>query len=157
MKPGAKNAPSAAASAVQPEFPDPVPPLSTGNALALSHAFSLPLPSFAGQPVEGEIRSVPFEGKTALLVTMNYPSFTLSCVQPALASSLLLKPGLTPTSIRIDNQDGFLILSMPAVYLKGKNAHCFYFSDDTAAYTLYTAQEDLTSLVSFASGLRWVF
>ena len=155
VKPGAKESPAAQASAVEAEFPDPVPFLSTGNPLALSHAFSQPVPTAFGQAFQGEIRSVPYEGKSAVLVTMEYPSFTLSCVQPALASPLLLKPGLTPASVRIDNQDGFLILSMPAIYLKCENAHCFFFSDDSAAYALYTDQADLSMLVSFASLLRW--
>ena len=155
VKPGANDSPASHASAVQAEFPEPVPALSIGNALALSHAVSLPVPAVSGQPFQGDIRSVPFEGKTALLVTMRYPSFTLSCVQPALASPLLLRPGLTPASVRIDNQDGFSILSMPAIYLKGETAHCFFFSDDSAAYALYTDQTDLSSLVAFASMLKW--
>ena len=155
VKPGAKESPAAHASAVEAEFPEPVPFLSTGNPLALSRAFSMPVPAAFGQTFEGEIRSVPFEGNTAVMVTMRYPSFTISCVQPALASPLLLKPGLTPASVRIDNQDGFSILSMPAMYLKGENAHCFFFSDDSAAYALYTDQADLSMLVSFASLLRW--
>ena len=156
VKPGAKNSAVTSASAVQAEFPDPVPSLSTGNALALAQAFSHPIPAFQGQAFQGEIRSVAFEGKTALMVTMDYPSFTLTCVQPALASPLLLKSGLTPASVRIDDQDGFSILSMPAIYLKGENAHCFCFSDDSAAYALYTDRTDLSSLVTFASSLRWV-
>ena len=156
VKPGAKTSPASAASAVQAEFPDPVPSLSTGNAGALSHLFSLPLPVVPGQAFEGEIRSVSFEGKTALLVTMDYPDFTVSCVQPALASPLLLSPGLTPASVRIDDHDGFSILSMRSIYLKGENKHCFCFSDDSAAYAVTTDRTDLSSLVAFASGLRWV-
>ena len=156
VKPGAKTSPASAASAVQAEFPDPVPSLSTGNARALSQLFSLPLPAAPGQTFEGEIRSVPYEGNTALLVTMEYPAFTVSCVQPALASPLLLSPGLTPASVRIDDRDGFSILSMPSIYLKGENRHCFCFSDDSAAYAVYTDRTDLSNLVAFASALRWV-
>ena len=155
-KPGAKNSAVSASAAVQAEFPEPVPSLVTGNALALAHAFSHPVPASSSQAFQGEIRSVPFEGKTALMVTMDYPFCTLTCVQPALASPLLLKNGLTPASVRIDDRDGFSILSMPAIYLKGENAHCFCFSDDSAAYALYTDRTDLSSLVNFASGLRWV-
>ena len=154
VKPGSKTAPAAAL--VQADFPDPVSPLSTGNAQALARAFSHPLPSLPNQSFQGEIRSVPFEGKTALMVTLRYPAFTLTCVQPALAAPLLLEDGLTPTSVRIDNQDGFSVLSMPAMYLKSNTAHCFYFSDESAAYTLYTDQTDLSTLVYFASALRWV-
>ena len=154
VKPGTKDAPAAAA--VQADFPDPVSPLSTGNAQALARAFSHPLPALPSQSFQGEIRSVPFEGKNALMVTLQYPAFTLTCVQPALAAPLLLKEGLTPTSVRIDNTDGFSVLSMPAIYLKSDTAHCFYFSDESAAYALYTDQTDLSTLVYFASALRWV-
>ncbi len=155
VKPGSKNAPASAPS-VQAEFPDPVSPLSSGNAQALSRAFSHPLPVYPDHPFDGNIRSVPFEGKNALLATLVYPSFTISCVQPAPAAPLLLRDRLAPASVRIDNQDGFSILSMPAIYMKGENAHCFFFSDESAAYTLYTDQTDLSSLVTFASRLRWV-
>lgn len=155
VKPGAKDSPVSAPS-VQAEFPDPVPPLVSGNAQALSRAFSHPLPFFSGYSFEGEVRTVPFEGNSALMATLSYPSFTVVCVQPALAAPLLLRDSLTPASVTVDNQSGFSILSMPAVYMKGGHTHYFFFSDDSAAYAVYTDQADLSSLVTFASSLRWV-
>ena len=154
VRPGAETTP--APSKVLADFPEPVSYLSTGNAQALSRAFSHPLPVLPSQTMNGEIRSVSFEENSALMVTLRYSAFTLTCVQPALAAPLLFSSTLTPASVRIDDRDGFSILSMPAIYLKNEQAHCFYFSDDSAAYTLYSDQTDLSTLVYFASNLKWV-
>ena len=155
VRPG-KTDPAASQSAVQADFPPYTQPRSTSDARALARYFSHPLPVFTAQGFQGEIHSVPFEGENALTVTMTYPLFSLTCVQPALAAPLLINDRLTPASVRTENQSVFSILSMPAIYLTGGHAHAFYFSDDSAAYLLYTDQMELTDLAHIASLLSWV-
>lgn len=156
VKPPFDLSQSAAYTAVEPDFPEKQPPVLSDNATALARAFSHPLPALPGQACEGEVRSVSFEGNNALLTTIQYDSFSLTCVQPALAAPLLLRLPLQPATVQTDDASSFSILSMPAVYLYGGRAHCFYFSDDSAAYALFSDTLDLSSLAIVASSLKWI-
>ncbi len=155
VKPGAKESAASGTVWVDAEYPPPVRAFSAENATALARVFAHPLPVFPQGSFRGNVRSVPFEGNQALVATLTYPSFTMTCGQPALAAPLQLKKELSPTSIRTDNVSGYSILSMPALYATDDRAHCFYFSDDSAAYALYSDELTLTDLSNISTMLRW--
>ena len=154
VRPPADSAGSS--SAVAADFPDYAPDFTSGQPAALARAFSHPLPVLSGESFEGRVSSVPFEGRHALMATLHYGTFTLQCVQPAQAAPLLLNAELSPASVRTDSAAPFSILSMPAIYAYEGSRHIFYFSDDSAAYSLYSDQLDLSGLAYIASCLKWV-
>lgn len=120
-------------------------PGQTADLSALQKAFGAPLPCLPGYPMQGAAANETYNGHHVRKASLQYDGFIITCVQPAFASPLLLHPEL---SLSLETQ--FTVAGLPAALAEGGNALCFYFSTDTAAYSLYAPEASRESFLSLA-------
>ena len=135
---------------------DPVPvtrmqSASTQDARELARLFGAPLPVLPGFTPAGEAGNATHDGEAARVATLRYEGLTITAVRPASAAPLLLR-GEMDVQLRSD----LTVLSLPAVLADRGRAHCLYFSDETAAYSLYAPQAEEEEFLSLLSRLSWV-
>lgn len=121
-------------------------PGQTQNFTALEETFGAPLPKLPGYPMQGQALNKTYNGKAVRMAVQQYEGFTLSAVQPAFASPLLLQPHLS-LSMETDYSAG----GLPAALAEGENEYCFYFSTEEAAYSLHAQNIDRENFLALAA------
>ena len=121
------------------------------DASALARMFESRLPVLNGLTPEGKAVNTSYDGGVARLVTLRYNGVTLAAVQPAAAAPLLLH-GELDVQLRSD----LTVLGLPAVLASKGSAHCLYFSDEAASYTVYAPEADEKTFLSLIPRLSWV-
>ena len=137
------------------EEPEYIQTFQSTDISALARLFEHTLPVLPNAAVSGTISTERFENKNARLLTLRYPQLTLSCVRPSTAASLLLRPGLTLMNLWTDDSHRFDVLSMPAIYAEKDQQRCLWFSDDSAAYSLYTDELSREAFLALSARLSW--
>jgi len=142
-----KNAPAAqeqppAVSRMQSAAMEDIP--------ALAGMFEAPLPMVPGFSCRGEAGNTAYDGGTARIATLTYEGLIISAVQPAAAAPLLLRGDLE-TSL----QSGLTVLGLPAMLASRDNQQCLYFSNETAAYSLYAPSAGQEDFLALAERLVW--
>ena len=121
-------------------------PGQTTDFAALEENFGAPLPKLPGYPMQGQALNVPYNGKSVRKAVQQYEGFTLSAVQPAFASPLLLHPELS-----LSMETDYSVAGLPAALAEGENEYCFYFSTEEAAYSLHAQNMDRKNFLSLAA------
>lgn len=121
-------------------------PGQTQSFSALEETFGAPLPTLPGYPMQGQALNKNYNGKSVRMAVQQYSGFTLSAVQPAFASPLLLQSHLA-LSMETDHS----VAGLPAALAEGENEYCFYFSTDEAAYSLHAAGIDKENFLALAA------
>lgn len=121
-------------------------PGQTKNFTALEETFGAPLPKLPGYPMQGQALNKTYNGKAVRMAVQQYEGFTLSAVQPAFASPLLLHPELS-----LSMETDYSVAGLPAALAEGENEYCFYFSTEEAAYSLHAAGIDKENFLSLAA------
>ncbi len=112
----------------------------------LQETFGAPLPQLPGYPMQGQALNVPYNGKSVRKAVQQYEGFTLSAVQPAFASPLLLHPELS-----LSMETDYSVAGLPAALAEGENEYCFYFSTEEAAYSLHAQNMDRENFLALAA------
>lgn len=120
-------------------------PGQTGDLSALQGAFGAPLPCLPGYAMQGVLTNETYNGRNVRKAVLQYDGFLITCVQPAFASPLLLHKDLS-----LSLETHFTVAGLPAALAEGGNAHCLYFSTDTAAYSLYAPEAGRESFLALA-------
>lgn len=121
-------------------------PGQTQNFTALEETFGAPLPKLPGYPMQGQALNKDYNGKSVRMAVQQYEGFTLSAVQPAFASPLLLHPELS-----LSMETDYSVAGLPAALAEGENEYCFYFSTDEAAYSLHAQNIDRENFLALAA------
>lgn len=137
------------------EEPPYIGTVSSTDPSALARAFDHPFPLLPDSAAQGTVETRRYEGANARLLSLYYPDLTLQCVWPATAAPLLKRDGLTVVSLRSEEMNRFDVLSMPAVYAETEPRRCLYFSDESAAYALYTETLSRDDFLAAARRLKW--
>ena len=140
---------------LEAEEPDVVLTTESADLAQLSRLFDHAFPVMNGMGAYGKVSTQRFEGKNARLLTLDYAQLSISGIWPATAAPLLLKPELTVMSLYTEDRYRFSVLSMPAVYAEKGNERCLYFSDESAAYRLYTSTLDRDAFLNLSQRLQW--
>ena len=146
---------SGAARLMEAEEPDVIRTVESADPAQLARLFEHACPMLPEAGVYGTVSTQRLEGRNARLLTLEYAQMTLSCVRPATAAPLLLRPGLTVMSLYTEDRYRFSVLSMPAVYAEKGNERCLYFSDESAAYRLYTDSLGRDEFLNLSQRLQW--
>ena len=140
---------------MEAEEPDVVLTTRSADLSQLARLFDHAFPVLPDAGVYGTIGTERLEGKNARLLVLDYAQAELSCILPTTAAPLLLKPGLTVMSLYTEDRYRFSVLSMPAVYAEKGNERCLYFSDESAAYRLYTDSLGRDEFLNLSQRLQW--
>ena len=146
---------SGATRLTEAEEPDVVRTLESADLSQLSRLFDHAFPVLPEAGAYGRISTERQEDKNARLLMLDYSRMTLSCVWPANAAPLLLVPDLTVMSLYTEDRYRFSVLSMPAIYAEKDSRRCLYFSDESAAYRLYTDSMPRDEFLNTAQRLQW--
>ena len=140
---------------MEAEEPDVVLTTRSADLSQLSRLFDHAFPVLPDAGVYGTVSTERLEGKNARLLTLDYAQVNLSCVLPATAAPLLLDSSLTVMSLYTEDRYRFSVLSMPAVYAEKGGRRCLYFSDESAAYRLYTDTLGRDEFLNLSQRLQW--
>ena len=121
----------------------------------LSRLFDHAFPVMPDAGAYGKVSTRRLEGRNARLLELDYAQMSISCVWPANAAPLLLVPDLTLMSLYSEERYRFSILSMPAIYAEKDGRRCLYFSDESAAYRMYTDTLSRNEFLIAAQRLAW--
>ena len=133
----------------------PVYPLESTDLQQLSRSFEHVFPSLPYNAVRGNVYTRENQGINARCLAIEYPQAVVSCVWPANAAPLLLHPDLTVLSLWTEDRRRFDILSMPAIYAENDMKRCLYFSDESAAYSIYSDSMQRDEFLFLATKLTW--
>lgn len=128
----------------------PLQPGQTSSLTELEETFGAPLPHLPGYPMQGQALNKNYNGNVVRMATQQYNGFTLTAVQPAFASPLLLQPQLS-----LCLETDFSVAGLPAALAEGKNEFCFYFNTDEAAYALHATQTDRENFLALAERIQF--
>ena len=140
---------------LEAEEPDVVIATHSVDLAQLSRLFDHAFPVMDGMGAYGMVTTQRFEGKNARLLSLDYAQMNISGIWPATAAPLLLEPNLTVMSLYTEDRYRFSVLSMPAVYAEKGSERCLYFSDESAAYRLYTNTMPREEFLNVARHLSW--
>ena len=146
---------SGATRLMESEEPDVVMTLESADLSQLSRLYDRAFPVVPEAGAYGKVSTGRLEGKNARLLELDYARLSISCVWPANAAPLLLEPDLTLMSLYLENRYRFSVLSMPAIYAEKGDRRCLYFSDESAAYRLYTDTMSRSEFLTAAQQLAW--
>ena len=128
------------------ESVQPLQPGQTQSISVLQETFGAPLLHLPRYPMQGQALNATYNGKSVRKAVQQYEGFTLSAVQPAFASPLLLHPELS-----LSMETEYSVAGLPAALAEGENEYCFYFSTEEAAYSLHAAGIDKENFLSLAA------
>lgn len=132
-----------------PEAAQSVSPLQPGQTIRLEeleNTFGAPLPHLPGYAMQGQATNAAYNGHAVRKAVQQYEGFTLSAVQPAFASPLLLHPELS-----LSMETDYSVAGLPAALAEGENEYCFYFSTEEAAYSLHAQNMDRENFLALAA------
>ena len=140
---------------LEAEEPDVIRTVESADLAQLSRLFDHAFPVLPDAGAYGTVGTERIEGRNARMLKLEFAGMTLSCVWPATAAPLLLKPDLTVMSLYTEDRYRFSVLSMPAIYAEKGAERCLYFSDESAAYRLYTDSMGRDEFLAAAQRLTW--
>ena len=135
----------------EPETVTRMQSASMQDARALAQLFESPLPALPNAVPNGQAVNTRHDGQTVRKVTLDYGSLVINAVRPASAAPLLLR-GELDLSLRSD----LTVLNLPATLACRDGAWCLYFSDETAAYSLYAPKAEEAEFLSLPASIQWV-
>ncbi len=125
-------------------------PAQSDDARALSALFGAPLPMLAGFAPIGQAGNTTHDGQNVRVATLQYEGLMITAVRPASAAPLLLRGEL---SVSMTNE--LTVLNHPAMLASRGGAHCVYFSNESAAYSIYTKQADEADFLAVLKRMAW--
>ncbi len=125
-------------------------PAQMDDAQDLAALFGVPLPMLPGYTPQGQAGNTTHDGKNVRVATLQYEGLAITAVRPAGAAPLLLRGELS-VSMRSD----LTVLNHPAMLASRNGAHCVYFSNESAAYSIYTPQADEEAFLAVLKRLTW--
>ncbi len=117
---------------------------------SLAALFGAPLPMLPGLAPQGRAGNTTHDGLNVRVATLQYEGLAITAVRPASAASLLLRGEL---SVSMMNE--LTVLNHPAVLAGRGGAHCVYFTNESAAYSIYTPQADEDAFLAVLKRLTW--
>ncbi len=125
-------------------------PAETDDAESLAAMFGAPLPMLPGYAPKCQAGNTTHDGQTVRVAALQYDGLMITAVRPASAAPLLLRGEL---SVLLKND--ITVLSHPAVLAGRGGAHCVYFSNESAAYSVYTPQAPEADFLAVLKRLVW--
>ena len=125
-------------------------PAQVDDAQSLASLFGAPLPVVPSLLVRGQAGNTTHDGQNVRVATLQYEGLAITAVRPASAAPLLLRGELS-VSLKSD----LTVLNHPAVLASRGGAHCVYFSNESAAYSIYTPQADEEAFLEVLKRLTW--
>ena len=128
-------------------------PAASSNAGDLAQLFGSRLPAVPGVAMNGETLNAAHDGQTARMAILRYPGFTVTAVQPASAAPLLLRRELSVELQRSDLE----VQNLPVMLCAGGSALCAYFSDESAAYSIYAPEAERADFLALLERFEWAW
>ena len=125
-------------------------PAETGDPGSLASLFGAPLPMLPGLTSRGQAGNTSHDGLNVRVAVLQYEGLTVTAVRPASAASLLLRDKLS-----VSLMSDLTVLNHPAVLASRGGAHCVYFTNESAAYSIYTPQADEADFLAVLKRLTW--
>lgn len=125
-------------------------PAQMNDVQSLAALFGAPLPMLPGFTPQGQAGNTTHDGQNVRVVTMEYEGLAVTAVRPASAAPLLLRGELS-VALKSD----LTVLNHPAVLAGRGGAHCVYFSNESAAYSIYTPQAGEEAFLEVLKRLTW--
>ena len=125
-------------------------PAQMDDPQSLAALFGAPLPMLPALAPQGQAGNTTHDGKNVRVAALQYEGLAITAVRPASAAPLLLRGELS-VSLRSD----LTVLNHPAVLASRNGAHCVYFSNESAAYSIYTPQADEEAFLAVLKRLIW--
>ena len=143
----------AAGSFVVDEGEEPVSrmqPAQTNDVRSLASLFGAPLPVVPSLLLQGQAGNTTHDGQNVRVATLQYEGLMIAAVRPASAAPLLLRGELS-VSMRND----LTVLNHPAVLASRGGAYCVYFSNESAAYSVYARQAEEADFLEVLKRMTW--
>ena len=125
-------------------------PAQIDDAQSLASLFGAPLPVVPSLLIRGQGGNTTHDGQNVRVATLQYEGLVITAVRPASAAPLLLRGELS-VSLKSD----LTVLNHPAVLASRGGARCVYFSNESAAYSIYTPQADEDAFLEVLKRLTW--
>ncbi len=125
-------------------------PAQSGDAQSLASLFGAPLPMLPGLAPQGQAGNTTHDGQNVRVATLQYDGLVITAVRPVSAAPLLLRGEL---SISMMNE--LTVLNHPAVLAGRNGAHCVYFTNESAAYSVYTPQAEEEDFLAVLKRMTW--
>ncbi|MBR4539318.1 MAG: hypothetical protein IKO52_10800 [Clostridia bacterium] len=125
-------------------------PAQIDDAQSLASLFGAPLPVVPSLLIRGQAGNTTHDGQDVRVATLQYEGLVVTAVRPASAAPLLLRGELS-VSLKSD----LTVLNHPAVLASRGGARCVYFSNESAAYSIYTPQADEEAFLEVLKRLTW--
>ena len=127
-----------------------IQPAQIDDAQSLASLFGAPLPVVPSLLIRGQAGNTTHDGQNVRVATLQYEGLVVPAVRPASAAPLLLRGELS-VSLKSD----LTVLNHPAVLASRGGARCVYFSNESAAYSIYTPQADEEAFLEVLKRLTW--
>ncbi len=127
-----------------------IQPAQIDDAQSLASLFGAPLPVVPSLLIRGQAGNTTHDGQNVRVATLQYEGLVVTAVRPASAAPLLLRGELS-VSLKSD----LTVLNHPAVLASRGGARCVYFSNESAAYSIYTPQADEEAFLEVLKRLTW--
>ena len=127
-----------------------IQPAQIDDAQSLASLFGAPLPVVPSLLIRGQAGNTTHDGQNVRVATLQYEGLVVTAVRPASAAPLLLRGELS-VSLKSD----LTVLNHPAVLASRGGARCVHFSNESAAYSIYTPQADEEAFLEVLKRLTW--
>ena len=125
-------------------------PAESNDAGNLASLFGAPLPVVPSLLLRGQAGNTRHDGQNVRVATLQYEGLMITAVRPASAAPLLLRGEL---SVSLMNE--LTVLNHPAVLASRGGARCVYFSNESAAYSIYTPQAEEEAFLEVLKHVTW--
>lgn len=125
-------------------------PAQIDNAENLAAQFGAPLPVVPSLKVRGQAGNTTHDGRNVRVATLQYDGLVITAVRPASAAPLLLRSELSVSMV-----SSLTVLNHPAVLATKGGAKCVYFSNESAAYSVYTPQAEEEAFMEVLKRMTW--
>ena len=125
-------------------------PAQIDDAQSLASLFGAPLPVVPSLLIRGQAGNTTHDGQDVRVATLQYEGLAITAVRPASAAPLLLRGELS-----VSLKSELTVLNHPAVLASRGGARCVYFSNESAAYSIYTPQADENAFLEVLQRLTW--
>ena len=100
--------------------------------------------------VRGQAGNTTHDGRNVRVDTLQYDGLVITAVRPASAAPLLLRSELSVSMV-----SSLTVLNHPAVLATKGGAKCVYFSNESAAYSVYTPQAEEEAFMEVLKRMTW--
>ena len=125
-------------------------PAESSDAGSLASQFGAPLPVVPSLLLRGQAGNTRHDGQNVRVATLQYEGLVITAVRPASAAPLLQRGEL---SVSMKNE--LTVLNHPAMLASRDGAHCVYFSNESAAYSIYTPQAEEADFLEVLKHVTW--